>query len=112
MVSQIFKCRVPPDILYTFLNKCTERTEGEYIFSNTEYKRAKYKNLLVPFCLYVEKYYYNSKKCYPKNAKTYKKFATVLRQICKSNDIPFNSSVKYSNSDYNVSYIISIVHEP
>lgn len=112
MVSQIFKSRVSPVTLYTFLDECAEDTDGIYIFSNVEYKRAKYKNLVVPFCLDIENNYYNSKKYYPKNAKTYKKFATVLRQICKSHGILFDSTVKYSNSDYNVSYIISIVREP
>ena len=110
MVSQIFKTRVPTNVLHTLLNKCSEIGNDGYIFSNVEYKRAKFKDLLVIFRKDIEKYYYNSKKCYPRNATTYKKFATVLRQICKSHNIPFKSVVKYRNSDYNVSYIISIPH--
>ena len=37
---------------------------------------------------------------------TYKNLITIIRQICKYNNIPFTSDIKYSKSKYEITYFI------
>ena len=36
----------------------------------------------------------------------YTKFVTIIRQICKKNEIPFSNTIKYDKSTYNIIYYI------
>lgn len=109
MHSQVFKTIPPISLLYSFLNKAGYIENNNYLFSKTEYKSAGMKDLIEPFIKNIRQYYHYSKLSYIDKSHTYKSFATILRQICKLNKIPFNSYIKYSKSIYMITYKILIV---
>ena len=41
----------------------------------------------------------------------YTKFVTIIRQICKKNEIPFSNTIKYDKSTYNIIYYIYLVND-
>ena len=51
-------------------------------------------------------HYHESKKHYLDNALTYKKFLTIVRQVCRNNNILFRSEIKYMKSTYEIIYFI------
>lgn len=106
MTNQTFKDIPPKNIVYEFLDNTAFLENNYYVFSKTNYKAAIIKNLITPFIQNISKYYYNSKKFYIDNATTYKGFITVLRQVCKSNQIPIHSFIKYYKSEYVINYKI------
>lgn len=106
MNNQTFKEIPPKKILYDFLDSTAFLENNYYVFSKTNYKAAVLKNIISPFMQNITKYYYKSKLFYIDKATTYKGFITVLRQICKSNQIPIHSFIKYYRSEYVINYKI------
>lgn len=105
-MSQIFKTQVPISKLFNFLDKICERNINEkfYIINNISFNLSKYHNYLNEFITNLENYYHTSKKYYIKRHLTYSKFITIIRQICKSNNIFFESFINYNKSTYNLVY--------
>jgi len=58
------------------------------------------------FCETIKNYYHLSKQFYLERKMTYNSFTTILRQICKNNNIMFTSQIKYNESKYNIDYLI------
>ena len=52
------------------------------------------------------KSFYQSKKKYVTRDMNYTRLLTIIRQICNSHMIPYVSNVKYSNSSYDIEYVI------
>ena len=65
-------------------------------------------NKLKPFINELEEYYYSSKKGYLRRSINYKNFVTVIRQLCKYFDMNIHSTIKYSQSNYEIEYIINL----
>ena len=107
-MSQIFKTKISINILLEFLEKINcQKMEHYYIVDITAYKRSIYIDALKPFLHELREFYYASKDNYidPENINQ-NKFNTIVRQICKSNSLMFNSSIKYNESKYNIDYFI------
>ena len=106
MPNQIFKKSPPSIILFEFLDKFAEKRAKQYVFSKVAFKRARLAKGVRHFCLSLKDYYFPSKQFYLDRPINYKRMATIIRQICKCNAIPFTSNIKYSNSMYEIIYLI------
>ena len=105
-MSQLFKSKVPYNVLFDFLTQHANAHADYYIFNKTLYRTAKYHDHTSAFLSYIVEYYHDSKKFYAIRADTYNNFLTVIRQICKQSSIPYTSCKDYVNSTYNISYHI------
>lgn len=108
MVSQLFKYKVPKYDFIAFLITCCEIDEKNnvYIFSNDAYKRAHLSKTIEPFIDSIIKCYHKSKQYYVSRKMNYTRFVTIVRQICKSNCIPYVSKIRYDRSSYEIVYYI------
>ena len=105
-MSQIFRKDIPNDILFKFLEDNAEKTHKCYIVNNVFYKKLQFNNELYPFLQSLMDYYHLSKQYYLTRKMSYTKFITVIRQICKQNNLSFTSNIKYDKSKYNINYFI------
>ena len=108
MSSQIFKKDIPKNILISFLNKVCIFNEKYYFWNKASFKSALFKNLVNDFYCSIEEYYHLSKRKYLDKRDSYSGFCTILRQICKKNNILYSSKIKYANSNYDICYYVYI----
>jgi hypothetical protein len=108
MPNQIFKTTIPSDIIYNFLNQIYfQKTKNHIIINRTSFKKAELNNLLQLFLDEIKPYYYNSKLYYIERKLNFYKFMTIIRQICKHNQIDMFSKIRYERSSYEFDYYIS-----
>lgn len=111
MSHQIFKDDIPNSILYNLLTEiCTTKNDKYFVVDKIAFKKAQFNKSLQPFLDSLDKYYHESKKFYLKRKLNYTKFITIIRQICKKNEIPFSNTIKYDKSTYNIIYYIYLVN--
>lgn len=108
MPSQIFKQRVPNDMLFKLLDNTCLKNEKHYTFTIESYKKGIFNNSIIQFLNECVPYYFVSKRIYLKCPPTHKGFLTVLRQICNHNNITYTSQIKYDKSTYDIVYHIYI----
>jgi len=103
-MSQIFKRNVPKNVLFDFLEKINcKKTDKYYIVDITTYKRIIYNNDLEEFFNLIKEYYYMSKFHYIDiKHVSHNKFNTVIRQLCKCNNVEYSKYIKYDKSSYSV----------
>lgn len=110
MSTQIFKHNVPNDFFFGFLQKVCHNREvnniNSIIFTKISFNKLKYHNLLEPFCEHLKNYYHISKYKYITNVNTYNKLITIIRQICKANNIIYTNNCEYNKSKYEPIYYI------
>jgi hypothetical protein len=111
MTSQIFKIQPSIEIFHKFIRENSTFSNNKYVFSKTSFKKAQMKNEISEFVNNIKDKYYSSKQFYTERTMNYKNVITIIRQICRFHHIPFTSSIKYSNSKYEISYDI-IIPEP
>jgi hypothetical protein len=105
-MTQIFKETVPKKLFFDFLKLYCHISNNKFTINKIIFKKYKFENKIKPFFENLEKYYHKSKINYLSRGINYKNFITVIRQICKSNHIPFTSKIKYMNSTYDINYFI------
>lgn len=112
MKSQIF-CKDPNhnDFIDFLNNIATSNKDNRYIITSTIYKQAEYKNLIQPYIELLQPYYHKSKKHYIQGNVTYKRFITILRQICRFFHIYYKSEIKYIGTSYFINYYIYLPKE-
>jgi len=106
MKNQIFKTIIQPEILWIFLKENGEEIEDSYIFNKSLYKKAVFRETITPFVLGLDSYYYESKKHYIRRKIDYIKFITILRQLCNSIGVKYDTQLVYNNSSYEIVYSI------
>ena len=106
MNSQIFKKQVPKELLYDLLNKICIKNDKYYIFNKISYKKGDFLKLLEPFRTSLLDFYHISKQFYITRKLTYSSFVTIIRQICRLNNIDYISKIIYSKSSYDIIYNI------
>jgi hypothetical protein len=106
MSKQIFKNNVPTNILFELLDPICVKTDKYYIFNTESYKKGVFKGIFQPFIDFCNPYYHISKRKYLEKKLTFNSFTTVLRQICKFNQITYTSKIKYDKSTYDIIYYI------
>ena len=105
MKSQLFKKIYPKEDFLIFLKKYCIHDEKSILFTKESFKKIKLNNEEQAFFDTLKTYYFPSKIKYVEREPKYKYFVTVLKQIAKSNSIPYVSNINYSKSTYNLSYI-------
>jgi hypothetical protein len=107
MVSQIFKVDFNDEILWELLNSISDKKNKYYLITKENFKKGHiFSNNISTFYDQLQPYYHESKKHYLNNALTYKKFLTIVRQVCRNNNILFRSEIKYMKSTYEIIYFI------
>ena len=108
MASQIFKTQVPKESFVAFLLTCCDvnRENNLIIVNNNSYKRAQLVESLQPFLDSILECYHKSKQHYVSRKMNYTRLITIIRQICKDNQIPYVSKIKYDRSSYEIIYYI------
>jgi hypothetical protein len=106
MKNQIFKTIIQPEILWAFLKENGEAADDQYIFNKSLYKKAVFRETIAPFTQSLESYYYESKKKYVQRKMDYIKFITILRQLCNSIGVNYDTKLVYNNSTYEIVYYI------
>ena len=106
MSSQIFKNPVPQNILFELLDKICIKNNKYYILDKISYKKGEYLQILSPFYEIMLQYYYLSKQFYILRKQNYSSFVTIIRQICKKNNINYTSKIIYNKSTYDIVYYI------
>ena len=106
MNSQIFKERVPLSLLHNLLDKISLKKDNYYLVDMNAYKKMIYNEYHVDFCDSLKKFYHHGKHFYLERTMTYNSFTTILRQICKHEEVMFTSRINYNKSKYNIDYTI------
>ncbi len=106
MSSQVFKDRVPVHLLFDLLTQICQEQDNYLLLSKTSFHKAKYHELLEPFIEKITPYYHTSKKYYINRSLDYNKFTTIIRQICRVNNISYTSKISYNKSTYDILYYI------
>jgi hypothetical protein len=106
MNSQLFCKPIPNNILFELLERICLKKDKYYVFDMNAYKIMIFHNLNDTFLNTLLNYYHISKHFYITRKLSYNTFATIIRQICKTNCIMFNSQVKYIKSKYDIEYHI------
>jgi len=107
MTSQIFKKTYPKESFINFIEKFAYNNNNNYYLINKSYyKRAIFLDIIKDFIDDIKDYYHVSKCKYIDNVDNYSKFMTIIRQLCKINNINFASKIIYSKSTYDITYYI------
>ena len=93
MNSQIFKSHIPKELLFDLLDKICMKNNNYYILNKISYKKCEFLQLLDPFYSALSEYYHVSKQFYITRKQTYSSFVTIIRQICKLNNINYISKI-------------------
>ena len=106
MSNQIIKTLIPNETVFSFLQMNCIKNGNCFIFNTIAFKRGLYNESIKTFLGECDKHYHCSKKKYLDIKSNYSKFVTVLRQICKSNQLKYTSQIKYERSTYEIIYYI------
>ena len=106
MSTQIFKNKIPNEILFELLDIICLKNEKHYIFNVDSFKKGVFKEEIQKFIEKCTPYYHISKRKYLEKKLTYNSFTTILRQICNFNKITYTSQIKYDKSTYDIVYYI------
>jgi hypothetical protein len=105
-MSQIFKSIPPINILFNLLEKICKPDSKYYIIDKSAFKLGIYNNSIQEFINILIPFYHKAKKFYLERKLDYKRFLTIVRQICNSNGIPFNYHNHFDKSTYDIVYKI------
>jgi hypothetical protein len=94
------------NILYNFLNLHCIIENDYYILDKESYKKYEFNNDISSFYKIISEYYKKSKKHYIERDYSYNNLLTVIRHICKNNNIEYISKIKYNKSKYTIVYYI------
>lgn len=111
MKSSLFRAKVPRELLIAFLRDVGRREKNGYVIYDELLKRKGRETAISGFLCATITYYYPSKWHYVRRVTDAKTLMAVIRQICKSHNIPFNSRTVYQHGNYTIHYKV-IVEEP
>ena len=108
MTKQIIKKDIPLEILLDLLNSISIKQNNYYIINKIAFKKAEYLKILENFTSKLKEYYFKSKYFYLDRKCTYSSFLTLIRHICKNNNISYISKIIYDKSTYEIILYIYI----
>lgn len=101
--NQVIKKYV--DIFDGFVKTNFVHENNYYIFNYLNFKKIIYEGQIESFLTQLKDYYYKNKHFYIERPDiTHNQFNTILRQICKKNNIHIEIKIKYENSKYSPEY--------
>ena len=105
-MSQVIKPGLSIQVLYNLV--------GVYVSTNklfvtkTLYKKVVVNNTCAIFLQTITPFYHKSKQFYCLRTMTYKRWLTILRQLCKYFKLPYTSTVRYHSSMYDTTLLILV----
>ena len=102
----IFKEHISNDILYEFLKIHCIIENNFYIFDKLIYKKYEYNNQIDILKEKLKEKYKTSKLFYLKRENNYNNLLTIIRHLCKTNNISYKSKIKYDKNKYSIIYYI------
>ena len=102
----IFKEDISNEILYNFLKIYCILENNYYVFDNLIYKKYEYNNQIDLFKDMLKEKYKDSKKFYLERVNNFNNLLTIIRQLCKKNNIKYRNKIKYDKNKYNIIYYI------
>ena len=105
-MSQIFKTKIPSELLFSLLDNIASKNNNYFIINNIAYKKGVFNEIITKFIEQCVPYYHTSKLKYVERKLTYRSFITIIRQICNANNIKYTSTIKYDKSNYDIYYYI------
>lgn len=110
MTSQLFVKPGPPNsLLYTLLqNTCYAQTDKCFIVTLASYKKGVFTGSIESFYKELAQYYQKSKMFYLTRKNSYKKFLTIIRQLCNWHNIMYTNEIIYEKSTYEINYKIFV----
>lgn len=105
MKNQIIK--KPVEFFEEFVQENFIRENDYFIFNSIIFRKLVYEKKINDFLLKLKPYYFLNKHYYlEREPLLLNHFNTILRQICKNNDIKITHKVKYEQSKYTIEYYI------
>jgi len=108
MKSSLFRSKVPRDLLISFLAEIGRREKNGYVVYDELLKRKGREATIGAFLCASVTYYYPSKWHYVRRVKDAKTLMAVIRQICKSHNIPVSSRTIYQHGNYTIHYKVIV----
>ena len=106
MTSNIFIKDFSNNILYNFLDEFCIIENNYYTFDKELYKKYEYFNKLDNFYELMKSLYKSNKKYYLERNYSYNNLLTIIRHICKKNNIIYFNKIIYNKSKYSIIYYI------
>ena len=104
--NQLFKTPVENNFVFDLLDKICQKTDKFYVIDQNAFRKMLFHKYEEDFCNTLMNHYYSSKHIYITRKLTYKTFTNIIRQICKHNNILFNSDIRYNDSRYTIVFYI------
>lgn len=104
--SQLFKTPIPNNILFDLLKSISIFNNNCFIINRSAFKKGQFNGLIDTFIDNCKPYYHISKYKYLDKPFLYNKFITIVRQICKFNNIIFKSLILFDSSKYEIEYYV------
>ena len=105
-LQYIFREHIPIEYLLDILDVICIVTEKHYIINFNAFRLLQYHNLFPPFSEKIKYAYKPSKQYFLTRKLTYNSFITIVRHICRINNIHFEAKFNYQHSLYNIDYYI------
>ena len=102
---QLFKSYPNKDEFITFIKSHCVKEQKYYKLTPEIYKQIIFKDALYPYLETIKPHYHISKQIYITRKMTYTRFITIIRHLCKLLEITYTSTMKYSNSTYQIDYL-------
>jgi hypothetical protein len=106
MSTQIFKNEIPTSLLFNLLDSICIKNNKYYLLTSECFKKGMFNNCIQEFLENCKKHYHTSKQHYLERKINYNAFTTIVRQICNFNKLIYTSQIRYSNSKYDIVYLI------
>jgi hypothetical protein len=107
-MASCFGQTVPRDVVLALLEDVADAvTPNTFCFHLVTYQRAKYHNQIEPWLEKLRPYYLKAKQHYlDRKPMLYVNFATIVRQLCKSQGFTVTTSLDFDKSRYDIVYVI------
>ena len=112
MKSSLFRSKVPKDLLISFLRDIGRQEKNGYVIYDELLKRKGREATIAAFLCATVTYYYPSKWRYVRRVKDAKTLMAVIRQVCKSHNIPVSSRTVYHHGKYTIHYKVIVEEQP
>jgi len=107
-MSNLMKKQFNNQILIDLLQNISTYNDDKkcFIIDNGSYKKGQMNNSVTNFLIRMKEFYTKSKQIYLERTMNYKRFLTIIRQICNSQDIHIEIKINYIKSTYEIRYFI------
>ena len=106
MSSSIFSEEISNDILFNFLKLNCKKEGNNYILDRETFKKYEYKNEIKILIDNLKNKYKKPKEFYINRVINYNNLLTIIRHICKRNNIKYSKKIRYINNKYSIDYYI------